>query len=81
MKQIGAFEAKTHFSELIAAVLCGEEFTITRHGQKVAMLVPFTKEEKESSAASAIRAIKTLRTGITLGKKLSIKQMKAEGRG
>lgn len=80
MKQVGAFEAKTHFSELLAAVVSGEEFTITRHGQKVAMLIPFTEEEKESSAGNAIRAIKTLRAGVTLGKKLNIKQMQSEGR-
>jgi prevent-host-death family protein len=79
-KSIGAFKAKTHFSELLAAVSFGEEFAITRHGKKVAMLVPFVEQEKSASIDGAIRAIKKLRTGITLGKNLSIKQMRAEGR-
>lgn len=78
-KQIGAFEAKTHFSELLAAVCLGEEFTITRHGQKVAKLIPFS-EEKEGSTESAIRAIKKLRSNIKLGKDLSIKKLRSLGR-
>ena len=79
-KYIGAFEAKTHFSELLAAVAVGGEFTITKHGQKVAMLVPYSAIEKNNSVDEAIRAIKKLRSGITLGKRLTIKQMRAEGR-
>lgn len=77
---IGAFEAKTHFSELLAAVCYGDEFTITRHGHTVAKLIPFSDTATESSSASAIRAIKKLRTGIKLGKDLSIKEMKSAGR-
>lgn len=80
MKQVGAFQAKTHFSELLAAVSNGEEFAITRHGQKVAILIPFTGQEIGSSSKSAIRAIKNLRKGTRLGKKLSIKKMQTESR-
>lgn len=78
-KQFGAFEAKTHFSELLAAVCNGEEFIITRHGQTVAKLIPFS-EEKEDSTESAIKAIKNLRTNTKLGKDLSIKKLRALGR-
>jgi prevent-host-death family protein len=79
-KQLGAFQAKKHFSEILAAVAVGEEFTITRHGKKIAMIIPFSEKEKESSAKGAIRAIQKLRAGITLGRKLSIKQMRTQGR-
>jgi prevent-host-death family protein len=79
-KQVGAFDAKTHFSELLAAVCLGQEFTITRHGHSVAKLIPFPKEETESAALCAIRDIKKLRTGITLGKDLTIKELKSQGR-
>jgi prevent-host-death family protein len=41
---IGAYEAKTHFSELLEKVESGEEITITRHGTPVARLVPIKKE-------------------------------------
>ena len=45
MKQYGAFEAKTHFSELLAAVMRGEKYVITKHGAQVAMIVPYTQEQ------------------------------------
>ncbi len=80
-KLIGAFDAKTHFSELLQATSLGQEFTITRHGQKVAMLIPFQeKEQSVRSVSGAIRAIKNLRSGVSLGKKTSIKQLRSEGR-
>jgi len=80
MKQYGAFEAKTHFSELLAAVIHGEKCIISKHGKKVAMMIPFFQEEAKNPAREAIRAIKKLRKGLTLGKKLSIKKMREEGR-
>lgn len=81
MKHFGAFEAKTHFSELLADVINGEKFIITKHGVQVAMIIPFTQmEEGTDPVKDAIRALKKLRKGITLGKKLSIKKMIEEGR-
>jgi prevent-host-death family protein len=41
---IGAYEAKTHLSELLEKVEAGEEITITKHGAPVAKLVPVKKE-------------------------------------
>ena len=81
MKHFGAFEAKTHFSELLGDVINGEKIIITKHGVQVALLIPFTKdEERIDPVKDAIRALKNLRKGITLGKQLSIKKMLAEGR-
>ncbi len=40
MRTIGAFEAKAHLSELLAAVEKGEALTITRRGKPVAELRP-----------------------------------------
>jgi len=39
---VGAFEAKTHLSELLTRVESGEQVTITKHGRPVARLVPIT---------------------------------------
>jgi prevent-host-death family protein len=39
-KTVGAFEAKTKFSELLERVNRGEEITITRHEKPIARLVP-----------------------------------------
>jgi prevent-host-death family protein len=36
---VGAFEAKTKFSELLERVRQGEEITITRHEKPIARLV------------------------------------------
>jgi prevent-host-death family protein len=41
---IGAYEAKTHFSELLERVESGEAFTITKHGTAVARLVPVKRQ-------------------------------------
>ena len=38
---VGAFEAKTKFSELLERVSQGAEITITKHEKPVAKLVPF----------------------------------------
>jgi prevent-host-death family protein len=40
---VGAFEAKTKFSELLERVSEGAEITITKHEKPVARLVPFEK--------------------------------------
>lgn len=43
--QVGAFEAKTRFGELLARVVQGgEAVTITRRGVPVAKLVPITND-------------------------------------
>jgi prevent-host-death family protein len=40
MREVGAFEAKTHLSALLEAVEADEEVLITRRGKPVARLVP-----------------------------------------
>jgi len=81
MRHFGAFEAKTHFSKILGNVMNGEKFIITKHGVQVAMIIPFTQQEEGvDPAKDAIRALKKLRKGMTLGKKLSIRKMIDEGR-
>lgn len=45
VKEVGAFEAKTHLSRLLDEVAGGETIYITKHGKRVAELRPpaFTK--------------------------------------
>ncbi|PWE33033.1 prevent-host-death family protein [Maritimibacter sp. 55A14] len=43
MREVGAFEAKTHLSALLEAVEAGESITITRRGKPVARLVPVSE--------------------------------------
>ncbi len=39
-KEVGAFDAKTHLSRLLDEVEQGASIVITRHGKRVAELVP-----------------------------------------
>lgn len=78
MESIGAYEAKTHLSELIERVAHGERITITRHGVPVAMLVP-PDNRPNQSAAEVVDEIRELRKGLKL-KGLSIRRMIEEGR-
>jgi prevent-host-death family protein len=48
---IGAFEAKTKFSELLDRVSDGAEITITRHEKPVARLIPFEGPSRTEMAA------------------------------
>ena len=53
MREVGAFEAKTHLSELLAAVEGGETVTITRRGKAVAQLTPMQPGGQTRAAAIA----------------------------
>lgn len=57
---IGLAEAKNKLSELLDRVERGEEFTITRHDQAVARLVPAKRPGREE-AGKAIAAMRALR--------------------
>ena len=76
---VGAYEAKTHLSELLEKVEAGEEIIITKHGAPVAKLVPMKKEASAEERAAAIRRIQKLGSGLSLGR-LKIKDLINEGR-
>ncbi len=75
--EMGAYEAKTHFSELLEKVSQGEKVIITKHGHPIALLI--SAGQKTNTAAEAIAAIKRLRKGIK-SKKGRIKDLITEGR-
>ena len=60
MREIGAYEAKTHLPKLLEQVEKGERFVITRHGRPVAELSPVTTRD-EKSIRRAIKDLHTLR--------------------
>ena len=76
---VGAYEAKTHLSELLEKVEAGEEIVITRHGAAVAKLVPVKKETTEEERVAAIERIQRLGASLSLGG-LKVKDLIAEGR-
>jgi len=77
MRQVGAFEAKTHLSELLAAVEAGEEITITRRGRAVARLVPVAPAAGRGAALARIAALRKRTGGLTVADILSARD---EGR-
>lgn len=64
MREIGAFEAKTHLSALLEAVEAGEEIVITRRGRPVARLVP-ADTDGLARRAEALSRIAALRAELT----------------
>jgi prevent-host-death family protein len=78
-KHVAAYEAKTHFSELLERVEGGEEVTITRHGAPVARLVPVRRKATPDQRRAAIEGMRRLAKGLSL-KGLRIADMIREGR-
>ena len=64
---VGAFEAKTHFSQLIERTMHGEEFFITRHGRPVAKLVPPNSDNNSEIAKEAAIRLRALAKEMHLG--------------
>ena len=79
MKSIGAFEAKTHLSDLLERVSRGETFTITRHGVPAARLVPVTETPAKPAHREIVEAMRALRKRVKPGK-ISVRDMVKEGR-
>ena len=76
---MGAYEAKTHFSELLARVARGEIVTITRHGAAVARLIPVKQKATVQQRREAIDAMRNLAKGNRL-RGLKIRDLMNEGR-
>lgn len=70
MKTVPVYEAKTRFSELLAAVELGEQITITRRGRPVARIIAAEAPHAETQqvrVAGAFARLRELRKGISLG--------------
>lgn len=88
METIGAFQAKTQFSELLDRVEQGEEVTITRHGKPVARLLPSAGALDEASQRRAAiariealsREIAERNKGKPLVTQVDIRAWREEGR-
>jgi prevent-host-death family protein len=76
---VGAYEAKTHLSELLEKVEGGQEIVITKHGTAVARLVPVKKKASAEERAAAIERIQKLAAGLSLSG-LKARDLIAEGR-
>ena len=79
MREVGAFEAKTHLSALLDEVARGETIIITRHGHPVARLTAPEAPDREAVAAAA-KTLRDLRKHIGWATTEDILQMRNEGR-
>lgn len=82
MRTVGAFEAKTHLSQLLDQVEAGETVVITRHGEPVAELVPARPRRDQAAIRALIAAVRGSRAGEDRGAKLgtTAKELKNAGR-
>jgi prevent-host-death family protein len=75
--EIGSYAAKTHLPALLERVARGEQFTITKHGQPIARLVPVSCTGPDDRR-EAIKRLKAAREGRTLG--IPAKKLIEQGR-
>ena len=59
-EHIGAFEAKTHFSQILEKAEQGSDFIITKRGRPVAKIIPF-QQEPEMTRQEALEGFRELR--------------------
>lgn len=81
MTSVGVYDAKTQLPKLLERVGRGESFLITRHGKPVAQLVP-AASDGDMDVEETIRQMQEWqeREGPTLGPKLTIRELREEGR-
>ena len=79
MESVGAFEAKTHLSDLLDRVRQGERITITRHGVPAAMLVPVGEAGPKLTHQEVVEGMRALRKRIKPDA-MRVREMVNEGR-
>jgi len=72
---IGAYEAKTHLSQILDEVAAGRTYSITKHDREVALLVP----PIGLTPTDAVEALRQLRQDLRL-EGLSTADLVADGR-
>ena len=75
MKTVGTYEAKNRLSELIAKAERGEVTIITRNGQPVAQIAPYSHD-----AAKATAALERIKSYKLDGRGLDLRELIESGR-
>jgi prevent-host-death family protein len=79
MASVGAFQAKTHLSELLKRVQRGERITITTHGIPTAILIPVEEAHPRPAHAAIVEGMRKLRKRMGRGR-LNVRELVEEGR-
>jgi len=80
MKSVGAYDAKTHFGELLSEVAAGATVEITKHGVPVAHIVPVPKSFADAAAAIDDWRRYRREHNLTLGDGITIRELIEDGR-
>ena len=75
-----SFDARTPLGDLLDRCQLGMTIVITRRGQPVARLVPFSRPRNPAEVASAVRKLRGFGKDLNLPKGLRIKDLIEEGR-
>lgn len=78
-KEVGVFEAKTHFSALIEDAIAGKTTVITKRGKPVAQIIP-TDEARRKRIAQAVKRLRAMRGALKLAPGETIRDLINEGR-
>ena len=76
---VGIYEAKSKLSQLVEKAEAGEEVILTRRGRPVAKIVNVAPARKRDRAA-LLRQIHALARRVRIPRKLSIRELVADGR-
>ena len=78
VREVGAYEAKTHLPKLLDAVEGGETIVITRHGKPVARLEPVVRDRADiADTIAQMRRERARRPRVSVAE---ILEMRDEGR-
>lgn len=76
---VGIYEAKSKLSQLVEKALSGEEVILTRRGRPVAKIIKMTPSGRRERI-SLLREIRSLSRRVKIPKRISIREVIAEGR-
>ncbi|HRK95205.1 MAG TPA: type II toxin-antitoxin system prevent-host-death family antitoxin [Rhodospirillales bacterium] len=77
MREVGAYEAKTHLAALLEDVARGETIVITRRGRPVARLVPATDKDDVAEVIARMKVAREARAPMSTAE---ILEARDEGR-
>lgn len=76
---VGSYEAKTTLPAMLRGVQAGNCYTITRHGEPIALLVPVQSNKKSADAVTAVdRMLQFMQTRPAVS--VSVRGLIEEGR-
>ena len=79
MPTVGSYEAKTHLPALLKRVEAGERITVTRHGQPIALIIPYSEGEAVERAPAGDEFLR-FRAGRALGRGLTVRDLMDQSR-